>query len=308
MTLLPRRNVLIFHLGALGDVVLTWPLALALGRLYPQSRIFYVTHGQKGKLAERALRVDSTDIEAGWHALFSPDAVLPEPARKLMSSAHTVVSFLSDGRDVWAQNVSRLAPEAALLTLKPATLAAPPVDEHVTTFIHRQLHPWPAIATAFDQIHRSINDRGIGGSAKPDGSILIHPGSGAPSKCWPLERFVDLAARLRQDGRLVRLVIGETELDRWDRRSLDSLAGAERPADLVALFDAIRSAALFIGNDSGPAHLAGALGVPTIVLYGPTSPLIWKPLGPKVTAVEAVGGLEGISVDRVIEAMRENEQ
>ena len=302
MTLLPRRNVLIFHLGALGDFVLTWPLALALGRLYPQSRIFYVTHGQKGKLAERALRVDSTDIEAGWHALFSPDAVLPESAGKLMSSAHTVVSFLSDGGDAWAQNARRLAPEAALLTLKPATLAAPPVDEHATTFIHRQLHPWPAIATAFDQIQRSINDRGIGGRPKPDGTILIHPGSGAPSKCWPLDRFLDLAKRLREDGRAVRFVIGETELDRWDPKSLALLDGAERPADLVALYDMIRSAALFIGNDSGPAHLAGVMGVPTIVLYGPTSPLIWKPLGHKVTALEAPGGLEGIWVDQVIEA------
>src|SRR5438067_1389585 len=52
-----RRNVLIFHSGAMGDFILTWPLALALGRLFPQSRIFYVTHRQKGLLAERVLRV-----------------------------------------------------------------------------------------------------------------------------------------------------------------------------------------------------------------------------------------------------------
>jgi ADP-heptose:LPS heptosyltransferase len=302
------RNVLIFHLGALGDFVLTWPLALALARLHPQSRVFYVTHGQKGKLAERALRIDSTDIEGGWHTLFSAGAVLPDPAQKLTGSAHTIVSFLSDGQDAWAQNARRLAPQAALLALRPATLAAPPVGEHATAFLHRQLRPSPAIAGAFEQIQRSINDRGIGGRGRPDGTILIHPGSGSASKCWPIERFVDLAARLRQDGRVVRLVIGETELDRWDRSILDSLGGAERPADLVGLYDAIRSASLFIGNDSGPAHLAGALDVPTIVLYGPTSPLIWKPQGPKVTAVEAAGGLEAISVDRVMEAVRENEK
>src|SRR5438477_13202843 len=116
-----RRNVLIFHLGALGDFVLTWPLALALGRLYPQSRIYYVTHGQKGKLAERALRIDSADIEGGWHALFAPGATLPEAARKLLTSAHTVVSFLSNGQDTWAQNAREVAPDAALVTLKPAT-------------------------------------------------------------------------------------------------------------------------------------------------------------------------------------------
>lgn len=46
------RNVLIFHAGALGDFVRSWPLGLALGRLYPQSRVIYITHRQKGQLAE----------------------------------------------------------------------------------------------------------------------------------------------------------------------------------------------------------------------------------------------------------------
>ncbi|HWP39838.1 MAG TPA: hypothetical protein VNL70_02845, partial [Tepidisphaeraceae bacterium] len=61
-----RRNVLIFHQAALGDFVVTWPIAMALSRIWPQSRIIYVTHGQKGALAERVLRVERADAEAGW--------------------------------------------------------------------------------------------------------------------------------------------------------------------------------------------------------------------------------------------------
>ena len=82
-----RRNVLIFHLGALGDFVVTWPLALTLARLFPQSRIFYVTHGQKGALAEKVLRIESSDIEAGWHQLFSEDAELPAAAARALAGA-----------------------------------------------------------------------------------------------------------------------------------------------------------------------------------------------------------------------------
>src|SRR3982074_1768604 len=67
-SMLARRNVLIFHLGALGDFLLTWPVALALGRLHPQSRIFYVTHAGKGRLAEQVLRIEAADIESGWHS------------------------------------------------------------------------------------------------------------------------------------------------------------------------------------------------------------------------------------------------
>src|SRR5947209_19544090 len=121
--MLPRRNVLIFHAGALGDFILTWPLALALARLYPQSRVYYVTSAGKGKLAERALRVDASDLDTGgWHHLFSPVAALPAPAQKLLASAHTVVSFLSDGNDAWAANARHIAgPDPTLVPPAPPT-------------------------------------------------------------------------------------------------------------------------------------------------------------------------------------------
>src|SRR5580693_10240067 len=82
------RNVLIFHSGALGDFVQTWPLGLALGRLYPQSRVIYVTQRQKGLLAERALRLEFADVESGWHHLFGDAARLPEICRNKLTSAH----------------------------------------------------------------------------------------------------------------------------------------------------------------------------------------------------------------------------
>src|SRR5688572_9437367 len=92
-----RRNILIFHQGALGDFILTWPIALSLARIYPQSRVFYVTHAEKGRLAERALRVEWADAEAGWHGLFggAGDAPLPDAPARLLAGAHSVISFLS---------------------------------------------------------------------------------------------------------------------------------------------------------------------------------------------------------------------
>src|SRR5437764_6858682 len=122
-----RRNILVFHLGALGDFVVTWPLAITLARIYPQSRIFYVTHGQKGALAERVLRTESADVEAGWHHLFADAAALPEPAARLLAGAHTVVSFVAaDPAGTWARNVQKLAPEARLVLL---STAQPPEDK-----------------------------------------------------------------------------------------------------------------------------------------------------------------------------------
>src|SRR5436305_3305952 len=99
-----RRNVLIFHAAALGDFVITFPLAMALSRLYPQSRIVYVTHGTKAALAERLLGVESSDIESGWHTLFSDSPNLSENPAKLLQSAHSIFTFVSSGDDQWAQN------------------------------------------------------------------------------------------------------------------------------------------------------------------------------------------------------------
>ncbi len=162
--MLPPRNVLIFHAGALGDFVLSWPLALALGRLHPQSRIIYVTAASKGALAERVLRVEAVDGETGgWHALFADDAgALPERARKLLEGAHSIYSFVAKSGDGWTRNVARLAPRATVTTLD----AKPHADSggaHVSQYLLNQLAPHPAVHGAMAQILKSIADRGVGG-------------------------------------------------------------------------------------------------------------------------------------------------
>ena len=302
--MLSRRNVLIFHLGALGDFVLTWPLAVALGRLHPQSRIFYVTHGSKGKLAEKALGIDSIDVEGGWHALYGEVETLPPEVDRRLNSAHTILSFVSDGSDGWAKNVRRLAPEATLLPIAMPPRGDMP-DGHVIESLLRQLQPLAALATATDQIVRSVAARGIGGRGTPDGRTLIHPGSGGAAKCWSVDRFVEVASRLKAEGKQVVFVIGEAELERWPKAEIEKLSAVgavEAPKDLVALYSLIRTASLFIGNDSGPGHLAGIVGVPTIVIFGGGGLQSWKPLGPGVKVV-AGETLEAITVEQVMGAI-----
>src|SRR5262245_33625505 len=117
MVFMLRRNVLIFHQAALGDFIVTWPLAMALSRIMPQSRIMYVTHSQKGKLAERVLRVESVDAEGGWHSLLTDPPQLPERNAKLLEAAQVVVSFTAGEADALADGVVRTAPEAKVISL-----------------------------------------------------------------------------------------------------------------------------------------------------------------------------------------------
>ena len=299
-----RRNILIFHAGALGDFVVTWPLALALARVHPQSRVFYVTQRGKGALAERVLRLESADSEAGWHGLFTADAKLPDPQAKLLGGAHSVISFISSAGDVFSENVARCSPGTTYL---PMTVSPPPeFVGHVSDHQVAQLATWPAAQAAMVQVLRSVASRGVGAMQPGGAYVLVHPGSGSRRKCWPAARFVELIERLRSGGRAVRVVVGEVERETWspdELRRLESAADVTRPASYVELLDQISAAAAFIGNDSGPTHLAGITGVPTVAVFGASNPDHWRPLGPIVRVVHGPS-MDAITVDHVERELR----
>ena len=278
--MIPRRNVLIFHSAALGDFVLTWPLAVALARIYAQSRIVYVTGRDKGLLAERVLRLESADVEGGWHGLYG-DGVLPERAGKLLAGAHAVYAF-GPPPAVWVENVRRLNPAAQPVLLDVSATGG---AAHAGDVLVEQLAARKPESEATRQILRSVADRGIGYARQAGRDVVIHPGAGSPDKCWPLDRYLELAGRLKAAGRPVRFVIGEVERDRWPADAIAQMVAVgpvRQPATLVELLGELASAGCFVGNDSGPGHLAGVLGVPTVTLFGPTDPARWRPLGPSV--------------------------
>jgi heptosyltransferase-3 len=297
-----RRNVLIFQTGGLGDFVLTWPFAVGMARIYPQSRIIYVTHQQRGELARRVLRLESTDIETGWHGLFAEDGKLPAAAQRSIETSHTICTFLPV-TPTWHLNLERINPLARRIEID--TRIAPDFFGHLTDKIVADLETHPPEKSALQQMLRSITDRGIG--FKPTGGVdvVIHPGSGSPKKCWPLDRYLALAGKLKQAGRSVRLITGEVEREKWsaaDRQKLKATGSARDCDSCLDLLDEIKTAGWFIGNDSGPAHLAGMIGIPTVALFGPTNPSQWKPLGPQVKVLQHQP-LADLSVEVVFNAL-----
>jgi ADP-heptose:LPS heptosyltransferase len=288
-----RRNVLIFHAGALGDFIMSWPLAMAVGRIFAQSRVIYVAPGGKGKLADNVLRLEHAEIEPAWQSLWNESPALPEPQARMLASAAFLFSFISNGDDAWANNVRRLAPEAQLVFLR----TRPPAGyaKHASTFLLEQLDEQVVVKAAVEQMLRSINDRGVKAPGKPGEHVLIHPGSGSPEKNWPLESYVELAKQLQQAGHRVVATIGEVERERWSAgqiQSLNGVAEVREPATCVELFREVSLAKLVITNDTGPGHLAGVVGVPTIAIFKSTSPEVWKPLGPQVIALQSPGVAE----------------
>lgn len=117
-------------------------------------------------------------------------------------------------------------------------------------------------------------------SAVPN-AVVIHPGAGAPSRCWPPNRYAEVARRLTANGCTVVITgsVGERELAEYVARQAGLPADAVLAGDLDLLGFAalVAGARLLICGDTGPGHLATAYSTPSVLLFGPMSPRLSGP-------------------------------
>ena len=106
--------------------------------------------------------------------------------------------------------------------------------------------------------------------------ICIHTGARLPLRVWPLENYAELVARLRQKNYTVQVACDANQLDWWRERG----ENARCPRTVTELMSQLDQAGIFIGNDSGPGHLAAACGLPTFTLFGPQLHEWFAPLHP----------------------------
>ena len=313
---------LFFHQAALGDFVLTFPLL----RLLAPEPTLVVAPRAKARLAGAVFpHVIPIDIEshgmAALHAsLASQHGANPEPALKppiprvlqpYQSRITQVISFVSDGSDAWAINVAGLLPSARLHFKHPR----PPAERriHVCDWHMEQLG-WETHTQTTNDNTQQIQEGTPSYNRSSSAPVLIHPGSGGTAKCWPRERFETLIAKLRSCGVRAIPLLGEVEQETWPAEVIDrwqSAFDAQTPATLEELRQLLLTGRLFLGNDSGPTHLAAQLGVPTIALFGPTDPLIWSPRPANrhhnsvcVIAPPSPRAMEWLQVEAVIDAVR----
>ena len=110
--------------------------------------------------------------------------------------------------------------------------------------------------------------------------VVIHPSSGSPKKNPPLDFFLEVKEFLDAFGVESIFLLGEAEEHLKER--LNPSVFSLSP---LWMAKALKNAKLYVGLDSGISHLASYVGVPSVVIYGPTDPIIWKPIGRKVYRV-----------------------
>ncbi len=137
-------------------------------------------------------------------------------------------------------------------------------------------------------------------------TITIHPGSGSAAKCWPIERFASVITTLWQQHIPVLLLAGPADTERL-AKLLTLLEIPPTPSVLEIITDApllevatrLKHCSAYLGNDSGITHLAAMLGVPTLALFGPSNPNVWRPVGLDVRVLYN-SNLGDITVENVL--------
>ena len=146
--------------------------------------------------------------------------------------------------------------------------------------------PLPEIVVRADEIAKWLERRGLASPPRP--LVALAPGAVGPGKRWASASYAELARRLTVAGIGVWVLGGPNEAP-FAREIV--AAGGEHARDLTGndLRDAIIALAAVdaaVSNDSGLMHIAAAIGVPTVALFGPTDPRLWGPLNPLAAAIE----------------------
>lgn len=122
-------------------------------------------------------------------------------------------------------------------------------------------------------------------ASKRRAKVLLHSGAGKQLRVWPLDRFLALVHHFRKQGYGVQVACDPNQIEWWKENGESSVVV---PADLNGFLDLVHKAGVFIGNDSGPGHVAAYMGVPTFTFFGPQVPEWFLPLHPQAEWIEGV--------------------
>jgi lipopolysaccharide heptosyltransferase I len=279
-------RVLIVRLGALGDIVHTVPLAAALGRRLPGSAIDWVVEERHAGLLEMVPGLDRR-------------IVLPTASRPTLAAWREMRRCLRAVAYDVALDVQGLGKSALAARLSGARR----VVGFAMPFLREGWARWLYTETVHPGRPRHVVDRNLGilgalGVTDRDwtfpirvarspvveapgrrtqvsGCVLINPNAAWATKRWPPERYGRVAAHVARTHGLRCVVIwGPGDEARADAvvAASGGAATLAPPTDLVELASMLQAAALVVSGDTGPLHLAAALGTPVVGLYGPSDP------------------------------------
>jgi heptosyltransferase-1 len=342
------ERLLIVRLGAMGDIIHTLPAAAALRTAFPHATIGWVVEQRWAELLGTSTALRFGPRSPGRPLVDNLHTVNTKGWRTSMTSAETWKQIAAAAREVRDQGYGvaidfQGAIRSALIAkLSRAdviygfdqpreTLARTVYDRRVAArgahMIEQNVSlaeavAGPALVTSKAvfprdeacerEWERRLQDQHIGKF------VLLNPGAGWGAKQWPAERYGQVAEQLEADGfrPIVNFGPGEEDLARAVKKASNHAAVAVT-CSISQLIALTRRASLFIAGDTGPLHLAAALAVPVVAIFGPTDPARNGPFGTRSVVLRSPSsqtshkrlphpaeGLLEITADQVIAAAR----
>lgn len=291
------QRFLVLRMSALGDIIHTLPAVSALRESFPKATIDWLVDKKWAPLLEGNQTINSviTVDRGSWRDVISA-------VRRLRSNKYSMaIDFQSLYRSAifgWLSGASkRLGFDADYSRESGATLFyTDVVNPHRLHKVQHNLElaeaagartneirfSLPDASDAAEEVERILAAQGIGDY------FVLSPGGGWGSKCWPAERYGELHRGLvRKYGwqGIVSFGPGEKDLSERVCRSAGSPKPFVEMFDLRQLIALLRRARLLVAGDTGPLHLASALGTPVVGIYGPTDPSRNGPYWPRDVVV-----------------------
>jgi heptosyltransferase I len=312
-------RLLIVRLSAMGDVVHTLPAAHALREAFPKAHIGWLIEerwaellcapgsprrGRRSSLRPLVDEVHTVNLKAWRKSSFSISTLQRiatvwndvrdaryEVALDLQGAVRSaLLARWSGARVVYGATGPRESPASLWYTRKAVASGRHVIEQNLSVVeafvgcgmgrpvdVSRDL---PCDRQAEERIERRLAESGIGEFA------ILNPGAGWGAKRWPAKRYGEVARKLAGLG--LRSVFnygpGEEELVHVAQDASGS-AGCAMRCNITELISLTRRARLFVGGDTGPLHLAAALLVPVVAIYGPTDPARNGPYGTRSVVV-----------------------
>ncbi len=278
-------RIAVIRLRSLGDCVLTTP-ALALLKGYrPDLRITVVAESRfeavfqdNPDVAEVCPSVTRGNLALNLHGgVRSMFLTLASRAKLRAGFAHHRYSFIYSDKIPTAQEILRVN--------RPVHTA-----EHLASAMF-----WMGVPET--EIPRAK----LIAAPPPDlpAYAVMHAFASSPEKTWPAERFIVIAQHLKENYDLETVFVAGP----LDDTALLSKFRVWKNTPLAKVKSLMSGAQIFIGNDSGPAHIAAAFGVPVVVLFGASNPVTWAPWRTESQVLTSSQGIGAISVAEVLAAV-----
>jgi len=306
------KNILIIKPSALGDIVMALPALDALHMAFPNAKISWLIRPEFAPLIENHPHIDEIiifDRKSLAKTCFKPTvftalfALFGKLRQKNFDAVIDLQGLFRTAGFAWlSRSRKRFGPAKAREFAHLLYTDRVPIDDsciHVVDYYMKIARAagapdtpprfyLPVSKHTSDSANQLLGNRNI----DPDNYAVIIPGSTHTHKCWPVERFAEIADKITNNFNLPIIATGTLpenaiieQLQSMANVPVLNLAGRTSLPQLTAL---LKNSKLVVSNDTGPGQLAGALAAPLVIIFGPSNPIRIFPYGRKhcVAAVE----------------------